>query len=179
MIIETERLYLRPISAGDAAALYAIYGDPLTNLFNPAGPYPSLNFAQTILADWMEQWTLHGFGHWAISQRSAPADIIGFGGLSRRKVDEIRNINLGYRFSTSVWGKGLATEFARASLVFGFDQLKLWEISALVRENHLASRHVLEKIGMRVVGEISDVESGGGSVIYTLHKTGPRNRMNE
>lgn len=168
MIIETERLYLRPVAAGDADALYAIYGDPLTNLFNPAGPYPNIDFAQTILAGWLGQWPLHGFGHWAVSLCTAPAEVIGFGGLSRRKVDETRNINLGYRFSTSAWGKGLATEFALASLAFGFDQLKLNEISALVRENHLASRHVLEKIGMRRVGGISEMENGVGSVVYTL-----------
>ncbi len=170
MIIETERLYLRPVAAGDVDALYAIYGDPQTNLFNPAGPYPDIDFAQTILAGWMEQWPLHGFGHWAISLRSTPAEIIGFGGLSRRKVDETRNINLGYRFSTSVWGKGFATEFALASLAFGFDQLKLREISALVRENHLTSRQVLEKIGMQRVGELCEMENGVGSVVYTLRR---------
>ncbi|HEN1476636.1 TPA: GNAT family N-acetyltransferase [Klebsiella pneumoniae] len=52
--------------------------------------------------------------------------------------------NLGYRLSTEAWGKGLATEFAIYAIKFGFDVIKLTEISAVVRENHLASQKVLQ-----------------------------------
>lgn len=168
MIIETERLYLRPIAASDLDALYAIYGDPQTHLFNPAGPYPNISYAQNKLAGWLSQWPLNGFGNWAISLSRSPAEVIGFGGITRSKIDATRDINLGYRFSTAVWGQGLATELALASLAFGFEHLKLREISATVRANHLASRRVLEKVGMHKVGEIEEADHEIGSVIYTI-----------
>lgn len=168
MIIETARMYLRPVAASDLDDLYTIYGDPQTNLFNPAGPYPNITYAQQKLTAWLAQWPLNGFGNWAISLHRDPAKVIGFGGISRIKIDETRDINLGYRFATTAWGQGLATEFAFASLAFGFEQLNLCEISAKVRENHLASRHVLEKIGMRKVGEVADKEHQIGSLVYTI-----------
>jgi RimJ/RimL family protein N-acetyltransferase len=168
MIIETKRLYLRPIAQTDLESIWAIYGDPQTHLFNPAGPYPDIAYTQAKLTNWLAEWSRNGFGNWAISLRSAPAKVIGCGGLSRRQIDETRNINLGYRFSTAVWGQGLATELALAALDYGFEQLKLPEISATVRENHLASRRVLEKVGMHQVSSLAEEGHKIGSAVYTI-----------
>ncbi|WP_412034002.1 GNAT family N-acetyltransferase [Rahnella victoriana] len=73
---------------------------------------------------------------------------------------------LGYRFATSAWGKGLATEFASASLNTGMEKLGITRISATVRENHLASQRVLQKIGMEKVGFEGDPLHGIGSYLY-------------
>ncbi|HBR7649136.1 GNAT family N-acetyltransferase [Klebsiella pneumoniae] len=76
--------------------------------------------------------------------------------------------NLGYRLSTEAWGKGLATEFAIYAIKFGFDVIKLTEISAVVRENHLASQKVLQKSGLRYVKEIHDVKDAPPSLLYSI-----------
>lgn len=55
-------------------------------------------------------------------------------------------------------GKGLATEFAIGAMRYGFEVLKLVEMSAVVRANHLASQKVLEKAGMRYINDIADVK---------------------
>ena len=110
--VETSRLSLRPVLASDVTDLFRIYGDPATNTFNPAGPYPDIGYAKAVLVRWLDHWHTHGFGNWAISLRDHPETIIGFGGLSIRSYDDIMINNLGYRFSTDAWGKGLATEFA-------------------------------------------------------------------
>ncbi|WP_228288804.1 GNAT family N-acetyltransferase, partial [Klebsiella quasipneumoniae] len=110
MHIETHRLRLRPVMAEDVADLYRIYGDPATNTFNPAGPYPDIDYASTVIQRWLAHWHDRGFGNWAISARDAPEKIIGFGGLTIRRYNDVTLNNLGYRFATEAWGKGLATE---------------------------------------------------------------------
>lgn len=64
--------------------------------------------------------------------------------------------------------KGLATEFAIYAIKFGFDVIKLTEISAVVRENHLASQKVLQKSGLRYVKEIHDVKDAPPSLLYSI-----------
>jgi len=49
MHLQTTRLFLRPVRADDADALFRIFGDPETNRFNPAGPYPDIAYAQKVL----------------------------------------------------------------------------------------------------------------------------------
>ena len=50
----------------DLDDLFRIYGDPATNTFNTAGPYPDIQHAQTVLARWINHWETHSFGNWAI-----------------------------------------------------------------------------------------------------------------
>ena len=168
MHIETHRLRLRPVMAEDVVDLYRIYGDPATNTFNPAGPYPDIDYASTVLQRWLAHWHDRGFGNWAISARDTPEKIIGFGGVSLRSYNDVTINNLGYRFSTEAWGKGLATEFAIGAIRYGFEALKLAEMSAVVRANHLASQKVLEKAGMRYINDIADVKAAPPSLLYSL-----------
>lgn len=112
MLVQTNRLYLRPVISSDLNDLFKIYGDPATNTFNPAGPYPNIDNAKMVMNRWLDHWQTHSFGNWAISPLTNPEKIIGFGGLGIRNYDDIVINNLGYRLSTEAWGKGLATEFA-------------------------------------------------------------------
>ncbi len=124
---------------------------------------------------WLDHWQTHSFGNWAISPLTNPEKIIGFGGLGIRNYDDIVINNLGYRLSTEAWGKGLATEFAIYAIKFGFDVIKLTEISAVVRENHLASQKVLQKSGLRYVKEIHDVKDAPPSLLYSISVDGTQN----
>lgn len=121
-----------------------------------------------VMNRWLDHWQTHSFGNWAISPLTNPEKIIGFGGLGIRNYDDIVINNLGYRLSTEAWGKGLATEFAIYAIKFGFDVIKLTEISAVVRENHLASQKVLQKSGLRYVKEIHDVKDAPPSLLYSI-----------
>jgi RimJ/RimL family protein N-acetyltransferase len=162
------RLFLRPVTPSDADDLYRIYGDPATNTFNPAGPHPDIHHSRVVLSRSIRQWELNGFGSWAISLQDNPERIIGFGGLSIRSFADITINNLGYRFSPKSWGKGLATEFANYAVSYGFEEIKLAEISAVVRANHLASQKVLIKAGLRHTRDIYDVENAPASMLFTL-----------
>ncbi|MGO2570437.1 MAG: GNAT family N-acetyltransferase [Serratia proteamaculans] len=162
------RMLMRPPVADDVARFYAIFGDPETQRFNPAGPVASEQLARQALTERIENWQQHGYGSWAIALHERPEWIIGFGGISWRPLGAQRTVNLGYRFDTQVWGRGLATELAQASLEYGFEQLRLAEISAIVREKNLASCRVLEKAGLRLVDTLDDVPGDRPSLVYSL-----------
>ncbi|CAI2512144.1 MULTISPECIES: GNAT family N-acetyltransferase [Serratia] len=166
----SERLQMRPPVMADLARFYAIFGDPQTQRFNPAGPLTSEAQAASALHERIAGWQQHGYGSWAIALRERPDWIIGFGGLSRKPLGAQRTVNLGYRFDTRVWGMGLATEMARASLQYGFVGLALEEISAIVRAENQASWRVLEKVGLRRVDTLDDVPGAAPSLVYTLKR---------
>jgi RimJ/RimL family protein N-acetyltransferase len=162
----TSRLLLRPPQPEDLAGLFAIYGDPATNQYNPAGPLTHIDQAETLLSDWVRHWAIHGYGLWTIAPRADPDCVIGFGGIGLRKYGDVERLNLGYRFAVSAWGQGYATELSRASLEYGFDELNVPEVFALVRPAHTASIGVLEKIGMQRVDVLDDVPGQAPSFVY-------------
>jgi len=123
VLLKTKRLYLRPVMPADTADLFKIYGDPATNMFNPAGSHPDVHHAERVMKRWIDHWEINGFGNWAISLLDSPEKIIGFGGLSISSYADIFINNLGYRFATEAWGKGLATEFSIGLIEYGFDEL--------------------------------------------------------
>lgn len=160
------RLLLRRVITSDADDLFRIYGDPDTNAFNPAGPYPDIHHAGNVLARWVSHWETYSFGNRAISLKGHPERIIGFGGLSISSDAD----NPGYRFSPEAWGKGLATEVAEYTVSYGFGEVKLPEISAVVRANHLASQKVLTNAGLKHVRDIHDVKNAPASMLFTLSR---------
>ncbi len=164
----TPRLNYRQPLASDLARLYAIYSDPQTQQFNPAGPLTSLAQAQQLLDQWLAHWAEHGHGWWAISTSQAPEHIIGFGGVAAHDYLGERRMNLGYRFAVDAWGHGYATELGHEALGYAIDQLGLAQVFALVRPDHGASIRVLEKIGMQPVGELDDVPGKAPSLVFQI-----------
>jgi RimJ/RimL family protein N-acetyltransferase len=164
----TPRLTLRRPIASDLERLFAIYGDPATHQFNPFGPLLKIEQAQALLEKWTRHWDQQGYGQWAIASRADPEHVIGFGGIDARYFLEVERINLGYRFAPDAWGQGYATELGRAALEFGLIELKLAEIFAIVRPTHQGSIRILEKIGMRVHGELDDVPGQAPSLVFNI-----------
>ncbi len=162
------RMVYRKPQPTDVQRLFAIFGDPQTNLFNPAGPMPSLAAAQRLLDHWLGQWDSLGYGWWAIARAEAPEHIIGFGGIAPLNYLTQWRINLGYRFAQEAWGQGYATELSRAALALAFDTLGLPEVFGLVRPDHTASIRVLEKVGMQPFGVLDDVPGKAPSLVLRI-----------
>ncbi|WP_312512717.1 GNAT family N-acetyltransferase [Massilia sp.] len=120
----------------------------------------------------MAQWRARGLGPWAIAARDDPARVIGFGGISLHTYLEQERVNLGYRFATSAWGRGYATELGHAALAFGFEDRRFNEIFGLVRPQHAASIRVLEKIGMARFATLDDVPGQAPSLVYRAMRRG-------
>lgn len=165
---QTPRLILRRPTSVDTKAYFEIYGDAATNVFNPAGPCASYAEAESAMAQQHAKWERYGHGLWAISLQSRPDEVIGFGGLTRRIFGEAERVNLGFRFGTSAWGKGYATELAQACLDVAWHHLLVPEVWASVRENHQVSRRVLEKIGMKPVERVPDFHGMPASIWYLV-----------
>lgn len=102
------------------------------------------------LADWIEaHFTKHGFGLWAV-EVPGDAPFIGYVGLAVPSFQAHFTpcVEIGWRLARERWGKGYATEGARAVLAFGFDELKLDEIVSFTTAGNVRSRRVMERISM-------------------------------
>jgi RimJ/RimL family protein N-acetyltransferase len=69
------------------------------------------------------------------------------------------DVDLGYYFGRAYWGRGFATEIASACLKYGFETLKLKQVSATVDVRHEVSQHLLKKLGFEFV-KIIDNDDG-------------------
>jgi len=151
--IETDRLLLRPWRpAEDLDALAALNADPAVMRW--VTPNRPLRREET--ADFLDRairhWDEHGFGLWAlVPRREAGAGCIGFAGLAIPSFlpAVLPAVEVGWRLHAAWWGRGLATEAARASVEFGFERLGLRSIVAIVDARNDPSLRVAEKLGMR------------------------------
>jgi [ribosomal protein S5]-alanine N-acetyltransferase len=146
--IRTERLELRAFEPEDLEALHAVYGDPEVTRFMPA--YPTLEHTRRSLDIHIREARAGNPAFWALIEHET-GDLIGDAGLGL-----IEGVGpeheLGYTLGQRWWGRGYATEAARAVRDYALGPLGFAEVLALVRPANAASIHVLEKIGMERVG---------------------------
>jgi len=141
--IETERLLLRMFCPEDLDELATLFRDPEVMRYVGEGQPVNREEADKALHSIIRHWQTHGFGRWAAVNRET-REFVGFGGLrSLFGTPEVV-----YHLATAHWGKGLATELARASLRFGFEDRKFERIVAIAKPLNAASIHVMEKLGM-------------------------------
>jgi len=141
--IETERLLLRMFCPEDLDELATLFRDPEVMRYVGEGQPVNREEADKALRSIIRHWQTHGFGRWAAVNRET-REFVGFGGLrSLFGTPEVV-----YHLATAHWGKGLATELARASLRFGFEDRKFERIVAIAKPLNAASIHVMEKLGM-------------------------------
>ncbi len=143
IIIETERLYLKAFSPDDASRHFALNSDPIVLQFTGDVAFLSEKDARSFLEQY-DHYERYGFGRWNCFRKKDDA-FIGWCGL---KFNEVKEIDLGYRFFRKEWNKGYATEAAKACLEYGFNTLKIKRIIGRVHPDNKASIRVLEKVGM-------------------------------
>jgi len=148
IILETDRLRLREFTEEDAALIHQLNSDPDVTQFT-CDPIFDLDQAKKNLQEVIvPHYAKNYYGRWAAHLRS-DMEFIGWCGLKYRP--ERDEVDLGYRFMKKFWGKGYATEAARATLNYGFVCLGLPKIIARALPQNLASIRVLEKCGMKYV----------------------------
>jgi RimJ/RimL family protein N-acetyltransferase len=150
--LETDRLLLRPWRpAEDLDALAALNSDPaVMRWVTPNRPLRREESAD-LLDRVVRHWDEHGFGLWAVVPREAGARCIGFAGLAIPSFLPaiLPAVEVGWRLAPDWWGRGLATEAARASIAFGFERLGLRSIITIVDARNQRSLRVAGKLGMR------------------------------
>lgn len=145
--LRTGRLLLRRWLSTDRMPFAALNADPRVMEHLPA-PL-SLEESDRLVAAIEAHFDKHGFGLWAV-EIPGVVTFAGFVGLSvpRFTARFTPCVEIGWRLATEHWGRGYATEGARAALAFGFESLKLAEIVSFTVPGNLRSRRVMERIGM-------------------------------
>jgi 3-dehydroquinate dehydratase/shikimate dehydrogenase len=146
-VIKTKRLILRPWNESDWEPFARLNSDLRVMEYFPAtlSRHESDELATRISTKIKE----NGWGLWAVSVPEI-ADFIGFIGLApvNYSAPFTPAIEIGWRIAFEYWGKGYATEGAKAVLQFGFETLNLEEIVSLTAVGNNRSRNVMEKLGM-------------------------------
>jgi RimJ/RimL family protein N-acetyltransferase len=145
--LRTERLVLRRWRKSDRLPFRQINADPRVMEFFPE---PLDAAASDAAYDRVqEHFDRHGFGFFAVDLLE-PNSFIGFIGLFVPSFGApfMPAVEIGWRLAFDHWGKGLATEGARAALNYGFNALELEQIVSFTVPTNLRSRHVMEKLGM-------------------------------
>lgn len=146
LIAQTPRLTLRRFRLDDAEAMFELNADPEVTRYVGDPPFESLEAARSFVADYLRDVALphDDLSRWAVVENETN-DVLGFCGLRRQADGEV---DLGYRLHRRAWGRGYATEAARASLDVGFGRFDLTAISAHADVENLGSLRVMEKVGM-------------------------------
>jgi RimJ/RimL family protein N-acetyltransferase len=100
----------------------------------------------------LRQWRVNGFGPWAALEKATGAWIgrLGLDELADWPGDD--KVEVGFELHRAWWGRGLATEGARAALAFGFREHGLARIISVTAAGHTAARRVMEKTGLTYQG---------------------------
>lgn len=156
-MIETERLLLREFTLDDAEVYLTLCSHPLITRHVGGPAMTTLDEARASLLERpIADYRKHGYGRLACVLKSTGA-VIGFAGL--KYLDDLCDVDIGYRYLPEYWGKGLATEAGGPLIEYGFKQLQLPRILGLVDLDNIASARVLEKLGLTFVEMIEYFDS--------------------
>jgi RimJ/RimL family protein N-acetyltransferase len=150
--LQTERMTLRPLAPTDAAVLHRIYQTEGVLQYFPFTTPPPLESLQRFILGQQKHWEKHGYGNWGLLP-AGESEIIGWAGL--QYLPELDETEVGFLLDRPFWGRGYATQTAKLSLDFGFQHFNFDHVIALVHEDNLASRRVIEKCGMTYVDTLA------------------------
>jgi RimJ/RimL family protein N-acetyltransferase len=149
----TKHLFLRHFHILDEDAMYGVFGDAEVMKYGD-GPQTKewiRDWLLTCLERYYQTW---GFGPYAVVEQSTQ-NVIGYCGLFHYPdVNGQREVEIGYRLRLSAWGKGYATEAARAVRDYAFTMLGMKRLIAMIDPSNTASIRVAEKIGMQYEQDI-------------------------
>jgi RimJ/RimL family protein N-acetyltransferase len=146
--LETERLLLREFTEADADDLFALDNDPAVMRFlNGGAPADRAAIRERLLPNFRAYYQRSdGYGYWAAIEKASGAFLGWFHFRPARTEPEA--IELGYRLNRAAWGKGYATEGARALIRKGFVELGTRRVVATTLAGNAASIRVMEKAGL-------------------------------
>ena len=154
LLLPTPRLRLRPLRAGDAEGLLAVYSDPAVMRYWSTPPWTGLEQAHTMIAG--DALALPAGEHLRLGI-TAQADGALLGTCSLFHLDgACRRAEIGYCLGRWAWGRGLMHEALSALLAYGFQSLALNRIEADIDPRNLASARLLGRLGFRLEGHLRE-----------------------
>ena len=149
--LTSARLVLEPAAPAHLADLTALYGAPAVGGGTKFKRALDAGEAAALLDDYGAGWAAHGYGMFALLQRSGGA-YVGEAGL--RCHDRTNGPALRYAVAPAHWGQGYAAEAVIAILTWAFEQGGMTAVDAFVRADNLSSLKVLERAGVALAEEL-------------------------
>jgi len=155
-INNSERLKFRLMDSQDAQALWQLDQDPQVMKFLNGGKPSSMEQVHNVFIPRMEKYrnSKKGWGIWQVSNKETD-EYLGWVLIRPMQfftdTPNVKDLELGWRFFQSTWGKGYATEAAIAVKNAVVEHSDVTHVSALAVADNLASVGVMKKMGMSFV----------------------------
>ena len=173
--LRTDRLLLRQWRDDDLDALAAIDADPLVMRWIGDGSVRDRAQTRDTLVRFQAAWASQGYGLFATEE---DGELVGWVGLAVPTFlpEILPAVEIGWRLRRSDWGRGLATEAARAVLAFAFDDVGLDRVVSVCHVKNTASERVMTKLGMHLDRETAVPGTGVSCRVYAIDRAdvGPR-----
>jgi RimJ/RimL family protein N-acetyltransferase len=150
MRLSTPRLDLWPCSFDDVDTLHVLWRDPAVRKLLWDDRLISRHEAEQVVRQFVEAGNELGLGLWMLETR-AGGEFVGFAAL--REMALAGEIELFYGLAPQFWGRGFATEAARALLQYAFQVLNLPRIWARTDPPNAASQRVAGRLGMQAAAD--------------------------
>jgi [ribosomal protein S5]-alanine N-acetyltransferase len=147
MHIKTTRLNIRPVIAADLNNVHHLHSLPETDRYNTMGIPESIEVTQSYLAQWILSHEQVPQEKYVFVAENFEQEFIGMIGVNIGK-PRYRIAEIWFKLLPNQWNKGYATEMALGILHFCFNDLNLHRIEAGCAVENIASKTVIEKIGM-------------------------------
>jgi RimJ/RimL family protein N-acetyltransferase len=165
-ILRSQRLVGEPAVESHLPGLRRLFADPAVG--RTLAGVRSAREVDEILARWRRGWEREGFGVWVFGEPDG-AGFVGYGGLGMaRAIAVAGEVEVLYGLVPEAWGRGFATEMARAAVDFGFREHGLPALVGYTQPVNRGSRRVLEKCGF--VSEHEGSHAGLPHVFYRLER---------
>lgn len=153
IFLETDRLVFRRLTMNDGPLLTDLDSDPEVMRYLTGGrPTPLSRFEEEILPRVLRYYeSYENFGYWAAYEKETQEFIGWFHFRPDKSLgwpDSPTEIELGYRFKRSAWGKGYGTEGSRALIDKAFTEWGVTQVFAQAHVENIGSRRVMEKCGL-------------------------------
>jgi len=154
VIFETERLIARQWTLDDAEAAFQLYGDKeVVRFLGGMQAITTVEKVREYLAKVLERYATGSMGMWPLIEKSS-GELVG--AVLLKPLPEHTEIEVGWHLARAHWGKGYATESARRAIEYGFEDLGLQTIYAVVIPENERSIAVTRRLGMESLGRTSE-----------------------
>ncbi len=161
-------MLLRRFTLDDAQSYHPLVSLPEVIRYTGEQPQQSLDEArQILLTRPLRDYDVHGFGRMACIEKET-GRLVGFCGL--KYLEDLHEVDIGYRFLPETWGKGYATESCLTVLAQA-DKAAVEKVIGLVEPENKASVRVLTKIGLRLERKIELQDHPGELDLYVRWMT--------
>jgi len=167
----TDRLVLRRWRAEDVHPYAALCSDPDVMRWIGDGRTSTFDESERAIERFERFWEQNGFGLFALEEK-ASTEFVGFVGLSIPNFlpEILPAVEIGWRLVRHAWGKGFATEGARAALAFGFRRPEQERIVSVHQLGNVASGRIMQKLGMSLHREAVHPTNARPLRVYQIHR---------